>query len=105
MRVFKINGLEFVSNKEDLAAESAGLFVKQVGGFRLLDRLGRSFAFVSTNESPAFIVTCTDNEQGMPFYMMGCAEWTEKLLGIEGLGYLAKRELAESSVTAYRLAQ
>ncbi|MCU9529351.1 hypothetical protein [Pseudomonas mosselii] len=79
-------------------ATVTGFYQRLSTGIRFFDLEGVLFAFLVTNRrGESFFVTATDRSSGQ-WYMHSTCSITEAKLGIQGMGYLAKKELEQRIV-------
>lgn len=78
-------------------ASVSGFYKRLTSGIRFYGLDGELFAFLSTNRHGVFFVTANTTAEGI-WYMHSTTTHTERMLGIEGLGYRAQKELEQRIV-------
>lgn len=92
---FASNEKEFVNSLFDSDGTCYGYYKKLKKGIRLLDHNKNIFAFIVNNGyGERFIVSASNTEKGIR-YMYSTTTETDKLLGLDKLGYRQKIEECE----------
>lgn len=79
-------------------AEVSGFYKRLAGGICFYDLQGELFAFLVNNRHGIFFVTAYTTAEGTRFMHSTTSE-AEKKLGIDGMGYLAQKELEQRIVS------
>lgn len=72
----------------------SGFYKRQASGIRFYGLDGELFASLITNRHGVFFVTAHTTPEGI-WFMHSTTTHTERMLGIEGLGYRAQKELEQ----------
>lgn len=75
----------------------SGFYKRQAGGILFYDLEGTLFAFLVNNRHGIFFVTANTTLKGT-WFMQSTTSKTEQMLGIEGMGYSAQKELEQRIV-------
>ena len=100
------SGAYFMAKRSEVAATlfkplngktASGHYSARKGGVMFFNLKGEPFVFLVANRhSEYFFVSCNRDEKGRIFYVHSTTSEAEKMLGLDGLKYSAKTELAES---------
>jgi hypothetical protein len=98
------NGLRFAKNDAEMieslfshGGTCAGFYKRLKSGFQLLNLQKELFAFLVDNKHGEKFVVTASRRDGKAFYMYGSSAITERLLGLDGMGYMQQIDVCKAS--------